>query len=173
MLCAQVSYGIKVGVNVPKLNGDDVSDELENTIGFYAGGIVNIKLIKNISVQPELLWSNKGYHYEELGGTFKTSFNYIHVPILIQYNTTGFTLETGPQIGFLLTATQKGGIIGNQNLKEEFKSAAFSWGAGAGYQFGVGLGINVRYNIGLGSISNNSSIDARFNTLMIGITKKF
>ena len=169
---AQSKFGIKAGTNIPDLAGDDVSSDIKNKIGFYAGGFVTIPVSENFTVQPELLWSNKGYKYNELG-EFTTTFNYIHIPVLIQYHAKGFYAETGPQIGILITAKQKIESGPNESIKDSFKSTAFSWGAGIGYQLPSGFGIGVRYNIGLGSISEESSIDAKFNVLMLGIFKSF
>jgi hypothetical protein len=170
---AQTKFGVKAGANIPDLSGDDVSDDIKNKVGFYVGGFVAITVSETFSVQPELLWSNKGYKYEELGGDITTTFNYINIPVLIQYHAKGFYAETGPQIGILINAKSKGSLMPVADVKDSFKSTAFSWGLGVGYQLPSGFGLGVRYNLGFGSISEESNIDAKFNVLMLGVSYSF
>jgi len=78
---------------------------------------------------------------------------YLNMPMLAQYMTgSGFRLETGPQLGFLLAAKNKNGN-NETNFKDDFKPLDFSWAFGAGYVFpGTGFGLDARYNVGISNI---------------------
>lgn len=54
---AQVTFGVKGGVNFSTLGGDD-ADELDgkkSNTGFYLGGTVNVPISSNFAFQPELI----------------------------------------------------------------------------------------------------------------------
>ena len=169
---SQTSIGVKAGANFPNPTGSDVSSSVHSKTGFYAGGLLVVPVSTNFRFQPELLWSMQGYKYNELG-EFKTTFSYLHVLALIQYAKNGFFVETGPQLGILVSVKREGGTLGTEDIKDSFKSTAFSWDAGIGYRMQSGLGIDLRYTIGIGSISSNENTDVKFNTLMLGISKTF
>jgi hypothetical protein len=170
---SQTSIGIKAGANFPNPTGSDVSSSVNGKTGFYAGGLLVVPVSTNFRFQPEILWSSQGYKYNELGGEFETNFSYVHLLALVQYVKNGFFVETGPQLGILVTAKRKGGTLGTEDIKDSFKSIAFSWNAGVGYRMQSGLGIDLRYTIGIGSISSDENTDVKFNTLMLGISKTF
>ena len=152
---AQIKFGIKAGANFSKFSGDDAKMEDVSPkflTGFAGGGLVNISLNEMFSVQPEVLYSMEGTMYKESGekATYKT--DYINIPVLFQYNNpSGFYAETGPQVGFLMSAKVSYGGV-SADAKDSFKKINFSWGLGAGYKLSNGLGIGARYNLGLANI---------------------
>lgn len=174
-LLAQTQFNIKAGLNVSSIGGKDVdAGDFKRQAGYYFGGTINIPAGKQFSVQPELLFSNKGYRILELGGDFRSNFNFLALPVLVRYTTlSGFYAETGPSISFLLSAKRETDVVGYIDVKDAYKSTAFTWGAGIGYHFKSGLGIGTSYNIGLSSISNNSNFDIKFNVLRIGLDWTF
>jgi hypothetical protein len=160
---AQIKFGIKAGANFTKFSGDDAkigSVSPKFKAGFAAGGLVNIALGETFSVQPEVLYSSEGTLYKESGDKLIFKDDYINVPILFQYNNAiGFYAETGPQIGFLVSAKVSDGD-NSTDAKDGFKKINFSWGLGAGYKLANGFGIGARYNLGLANIIDNSdSVD--------------
>jgi len=156
---AQIKFGIKAGANFSKFSGDDAKIEgisPKFRTGFAGGGLVNIGLSEMFSVQPEVLYSMEGALYKESGAKLIFKTDYINVPVLLQYNNpSGFYAETGPQIGFLMSAKMSDGD-NSVDAKDGFKKINFSWGLGAGYKLSNGLGIGARYNLGLANIADNS-----------------
>lgn len=168
---AQVKFGAKAGLNLADWSGADASGT-STLASFHVGGLVNIAVSENFSVQPEVLYSGEGAKVS--GGKYVTS--YINVPVLAQYKSEGgFYGETGPQIGLLMSAKAKassGG--GSTDIKDELKSSNFSWAFGAGYQMASGLGFNARYNLGLSNVvkdSNNGTI--KTSNIAIGVSYTF
>jgi hypothetical protein len=106
-------------------------------------------------LQPELNYSMQGAKGTSSGQDFTLAQNYLNVPVLLKYNhESGFFAETGPQIGFLMSAKVSGGGV-SMDVKSDYKSTDFSWAFGVGYLIkSVNAGIDVRYNLGL---SNNEA----------------
>ncbi|MFD2783879.1 porin family protein [Hymenobacter rubripertinctus] len=162
-----VRFGLKAGGNLSNLSGDLTDeDRYENKFGFHGGAMLNIGLLDDgfLSVQPEVLFSQKGFKYATnefaIGSNkFKyegdRTYNYIDVPVLLKVNADGFYFEAGPQYSYLLkvkddskfsvngtTATQR---TGTQDLKNVNRNE-IGYAAGLGYQTDAGLMIGIRYN---------------------------
>ena len=97
---AQVRFGVKAGINLANVSGDDV-DGNSMKIGFNAGAVAKISVSEAFSIQPEIVYSDQGAKLED---DVKLNLSYINIPILAQYNTGGFIIETGPQFGFRMGA---------------------------------------------------------------------
>jgi hypothetical protein len=147
MTQAQVRFGLKAGANLASLSGDN--EGLAMKIGFNAGAVAKISVSEAFSVQPELVFSAQGAKADE--GDGKLNLTYINLPILAQYNTSGFVIETGPQFGFLMAAKQKVGDA-SVDIKDMLKGLDLGWAIGFGYQTQSGFGVNARYNLGFSNI---------------------
>ena len=157
------TFGVKAGANFYSIGGSDADeaglDEKRKTkIGLAIGGLVNIPVSTQFSVQPEVLFSQEGNLQKE--GDVKVAINlaYINIPVMLQYNNpSGFYAETGPQVGFLMSAKSKiddGTDEEETDIKDELKSIGFSWALGAGYKLKNGLGFGARYNLGLSTLDD-------------------
>ena len=168
---AQVKFGGKAGLNLSTFSGDD-ADGAKSKIGFNIGALVEIPVASSFAVKPEVVFSTQGAKDEE-GGDTKLNMNYLNVPVLGKYtSTSGFFAETGPQIGFLMSAKAKSDEV-DIDVKDGFKSTDFSWAFGIGYEMlESGFGVNLRYNLGL---SNLPDEDAKFknSVFQLGIFKTF
>jgi hypothetical protein len=159
---AQIKFGAKLGANFYSITGED-ADGLEESrkikIGLAGGGFVNIPISTMFSIQPELLYSMEGNLQKE--GDMKATYalSYLNIPVMAQLNTaSGFYAETGPQVGFLMSAKYKlddGTDEEEFDVKDELKSIGFSWALGLGYKLKSGLGFGARYNFGLSSLDDS------------------
>lgn len=187
----EVRFGLKGGVNFATLTGD--IEDASAKVGFNAGVFAELKVSEKFSVQPELLISTQGAkneYNEDLGGgnsyseESKLNFTYLNVPIMGKfYVADKFSLELGPQIGFLMSAksdysatTVIGGVTTteseNVDVKDEVKSIDFGMNFGAGFDFTENLSAGVRYNLGLSNINDvegdNSDIKNSVISLSLG-----
>jgi hypothetical protein len=155
---AQVQFGVKAGANFATLTGDN-SDGVKTKVGFNAGALVSLPLFNEFSLQPEVVYSGQGYKYSGAGFSGTASNSYINVPVLFKYNNpTGFFAETGPQVGFLMSAKAKMDGQDNVDIKDEYNSVDFSWALGIGYLIKpMNIGIDVRYNLGLSNVIKESN----------------
>jgi hypothetical protein len=159
---AQIKFGAKAGANFANVSGSDAEGN-KMKVDFNAGGLVNISLGKSFGLQPEVVYSGQGYKAD--GGDFNTS--YINVPLLAQYHHAGFYGETGPQIGFLMSAKVKSNGI-SVDVKDQLKSTDFSWAFGVGYRHESGLGFGARYNLGLTDLADHSNV--KNSVIQVGLS---
>lgn len=166
---AQTKYGLKAGVNLANFSGDVEDNKMK--IGLNVGAFAKFHLTEAISLQPELVYSSQGAKYDDGEEEAKYNLNYLNIPVLFQYNTTsGFYGETGPQLGFLMSAKMKPEEGDDVDVKDSFKSTDFSWAIGAGFLTKSGFGVNARFNLGLGNILENSGDDKMKNSVIqIGV----
>ncbi|HSB93167.1 MAG TPA: porin family protein, partial [Flavitalea sp.] len=98
---AQVSYGVKGGLNLSNMIGGD-ADDAKAKIGFHAGVFAGLPVADKLSIQPELVYSVQGAKYEDDGDDINYNSGYLNIPVLAKYSgASGFYGETGPQLGFL------------------------------------------------------------------------
>ena len=164
----EVHFGIKAGVNVSSVditNGDDYNSKA----GLHVGGLAHIHISQHFALQPELIYSMQGGKVENVN----LKLNYINIPLLAQYMINdGFRLQTGPQLGFLLSAKSKVGDV-ERSVKDDLSSIDFSWVFGAGYLFPSGFGIDARYNHGISNFSDNTTYKAKNRVFQFGLFYQF
>jgi len=85
-LQAQTTLGVKGGINIATVdtNVSDISDLVDSKTGFVGGGFVTLGLGSLFALQPELLYSQKGFQVDEFGETVKFNANYIEIPVLLK-----------------------------------------------------------------------------------------
>jgi outer membrane protein with beta-barrel domain len=168
-LITHAQLGVKAGMNISTLTGDDV-DGAKSLTGFHGGAYYNVGLNKNFSFQPEAVFSAEGAKDDATGTKMKV--NYINITPMFRYNASGLFIGTGPQLGFLMSAKATDGT-NSVDIKDSFKSTNFSWAFGAGYEMSNGLGIEARYNLGLSSIADESGTDVKTSCFQIGLRYNF
>ena len=107
-LRGKVTFGLKAGVNLSNVydsQGEEFDSEAK--IGFAGGAFLAIPLGKYLGIQPEVLYSQKGFKAtgSVLGSDyeFKRNTNYLDVPLLIAVKPSStITLLAGPQFSWLL-----------------------------------------------------------------------
>lgn len=181
--------GLKAGVNYSNISGDLRNEDIyENKFGFNGGFTANFSVSGDnfISIQPELLFSQKGYQYSDteypsfnplrLGQSVRTTgernFNYLDLPVLLKINAGGLYFEGGPQLSYLLsirdnTTTKYSDGTSDTDWREINKDnlAEFEIGyaAGLGFQAANGLTLGLRYN---GSINELAKSDPNNDELV-------
>ena len=101
-------FGIKVGANLSNIYDSKRQDfNADSKLGLATGVFVGIPLGKYLGIQPELLYSQKGFKAKGsvLGSAyeFKRNTSYLDVPLLIAFKPSSMlTILAGPQYSFLL-----------------------------------------------------------------------
>jgi len=123
----RVSFGAKAGLNISNIydsEGEEYSADAKT--GYAFGGFLHIPISGFIGIQPEMMFSQKGYQTSGslLGMDFSTSrtSNYLDVPILLAIKPLGLaTLLIGPQYSYLLKQTTNVVTpISNTTVVDEF-----------------------------------------------------
>ena len=146
----EVTFGVKAGVNLASIAGDD-TDGVSSLTSFHIGGVAEISFSDKFSFQPELLYSAQGYSYD----SFDVKLDYINIPLLAKYYVAeGFSIEAGPQVGFLMSAKAE-----DEDVKDFVSGIDFGLGIGVGYKMDSGLNFAARYNLGLSNINDGEGSD--------------
>lgn len=143
-----VSLGLKAGVSLSDFVGKQ-ADSYESLFGFQAGVFGNFGINRMVAFQPELLYSRKGAKLPNPDRTQR--MDYLDVPLAFHVNADGFFFEAGPQVGFLISAKNKGGNLTIDN-KQYYNTVDFGYLFGLGYQRKDGPGIGLRYNGGFTNV---------------------
>ena len=175
ILCASLAkaqethFGLKAGVNIASLNVSPGGD-YNSKAGLHIGGLAHIHLSRNFALQPEVVFSMQGGERDD---DVKLKFNYINIPLLVQYMTeNGFRLQTGPQLGLLVSAKSENGDV-EVDIKDSFTSTDFSWAFGAGYLFPSGFGLDARYNLGISDVWDATSAKIKNSVFQFGVFYQF
>ncbi|MCW2120412.1 porin family protein [Flavobacterium sp. 7A] len=140
----KIHFGIKGGLNFANISGDN-SKNFDGVTAFNFGVLSEIPISDKFSFQPELVYSGQGYSFNDN----TVALGYLNVPLIGKYYVTkGFSVEAGPQIGYLLSAKNE-----SIDVKDSFKSLDFGVNFGLGYKLDNGLNFGARYNMGVSNIN--------------------
>jgi hypothetical protein len=104
----KLQFGLKAGANVSNIfDSKDQEFNADFKVGFAAGAFLSVPIGKIIGIQPEILFSQKGY---KASGTvltipyeFTHTTTYVDVPLLFALKpSANVTLLAGPQYSFLV-----------------------------------------------------------------------
>ncbi|MBC7523581.1 MAG: PorT family protein [Flavobacterium sp.] len=115
--------GLKGGANLSNIYDEqDQNYAAEKKYGFFAGAFLSIPLSKYFGIQPEVVYSQKGFKANGnvlgVGYQFTRTSNYLDIPLLIQVKPTEcITLVGGPQFSYLLET--KNEFNGSTNTIQE------------------------------------------------------
>jgi hypothetical protein len=165
-----VQFGVKGGVNLATFSGKDATGAT-TLVGFHGGGLVSLPISSDFSVQPEVLYSMQGAKDPSAGGQINLS--YINVPVLAKYTIfQGFSVEAGPQAGFLLSAKAEAGGF-SADIKSQMQSFDFSAVLGASYITSANVGFDARYNLGITSVAKDNSSKLYNSVIQLGVYYMF
>ena len=178
------TFGVKAGVNFASLTGDD-AEGMDGRTSMVFGGFAKFQVSEKFAFQPELLYSMQGATTSEsfwigeddVDVDVTVKLDYLNIPLMAKYYVTeGFSLQAGPQVGFLLSAKAKveaGGEEEEEDIKDDFKGLDFGLNFGAGYELESGLGFDARYNLGLSNIGDHDEADGGNGVFQIAVSYSF
>jgi hypothetical protein len=181
---AQMHAGLKAGLNIANLSGDDIESPDSKT-GFAFGGFFMYQFSPMFAIQPEAYYSMKGAtdKMDIGGGTVDLTYtlDYIEIPVLfkflipIQGSGVKPAIFAGPFLGINTTAKVKAEYQGDSQEEdiEDVKSTEFGlqFGGGIGFPVGKGeLGVDIRYILGLSTIDDSADeADVKNNVININL----
>jgi hypothetical protein len=182
-------FGVKGGANFADIAGKDLDENSHRyKLGWHAGVMVNIQNSTNkvFSIQPELLYSRKGYENNSLPVEIRNSnnnllysqqegglvrLNYLDLPVIFNFKVGIIVFEVGPQVSYLVgmenEATIKHTFPDGSELtlpssgryeKEEVKK--FDAGIATGFRLETanGVGFGLRFNQGFIKLPKDDTI---------------
>lgn len=120
-------FGIKGGLVISTLQGDQtgVYQGLDKQKSYHAGFYSQFSITKNFSIQPEVLYTRKGFKYEATD----LQLDYFDVPLLASFRVLdNVSLLLGPQVSVLMTVKEN-----NREMDKEFYNS-FDYGAAGGIE---------------------------------------
>ena len=188
---AQVTFTFKGGVSWTNVSFDEnINDQYSGDFDYEpkAGAIVGIA--SNIplggdrfSLQPEVLFHQKGYTstYEdsELSDSYKTTLNYLEVPVMARVNFGKFYAAAGTYVGFGIGGKYAGsssylGYTTQHEGKVKFGKEPDNYAGSDVYvktpDFGIQIGagvkvsvftIDLRYGLGLTDINEKRDLNTQ------------
>jgi hypothetical protein len=162
-------FGIKGGIDLGTFGGADKPSDLKHRIGIAGGISCKIGLGAGLSLQPEVMYIQKGAVLEvnTLQGIYTLNqkqtamLDYIDIPVLVKFNfpipVFSPYIEGGVSYGILLSAKEKAeqssnapGMTSSSNetdIKDFVTKNDLSWIVGVGFDLSI-LDINARYMVG-------------------------
>lgn len=176
----KINFGIKAGLNMSMLTGSK-DQIMSSTNGFFAGALLEFKILEKIALQPELLFSQQGAKFESKNLTSSTTMktDYLIVPIMVKYYLKrGLFLEAGPQAGFLISAKQDvenriTNTSTSENIKDDTKVFDMSANVGIGYDIFDKVVTQIRYCIGITNTSTLENTDIKNGVFQLSVGYKF
>ena len=176
----KINFGVKAGLNMSMLTGSKDLIMSSNN-GFFAGTLLEFKLLGKIAIQPELLFSAQGAKFESKDLTYATTtkMNYLILPVMVKYYpVAGLFVEAGPQVGFLISSRQDidnriTNVSTSENIKEVTKDFDMSINAGVGYDILDKVVAQVRYCIGLTNTSTLENTDVKNGVFQLSVGYKW
>ncbi|GIV34515.1 MAG: hypothetical protein KatS3mg031_2050 [Chitinophagales bacterium] len=152
---AQFAVGPKAGWSLSYVSNLDTTIRLN--LGFSAGAQLDFIIKEWLSVQQDILFSQKGSQIHK-GNQFKwENFYYVETTVLPKFvwsreNLSPF-VSTGPYIGFLMLARFTQGDSrsreeGEIKLREDTRSMDYGWNFACGIHYKP-IRIELRYGLGL------------------------
>ena len=162
-----------------------------NLIGFHAGGLFNIDVTDEVSIQPGLFYSNKGYQYNQAlsNGSQsvqkpimgKIQLNYLEAPLNVLYKfeatrkINGY-FGGGGYLGYGLSGSyavqsQKADVSFSKSIEGyQYKNPDYGVNAVIGAELSKHVAIEANYSLGLNNLSyyQSSTIHNRSMGLSIG-----
>ncbi len=147
---AQTSFGIRGGVNMSNVYGDEYSDK-NMKAGGHVGLAMDYEFMPNMSFQTGLYFTTKGAKYTgsfmSVTGEVNQNMYYLQVPMHFAYKipiatSTRFVLHAGPYIAYAVGGQTKVSL----NDKELIKKDTFTDNGLNRFDAGLGLGADFEYN---------------------------
>jgi len=180
MMCVIVNaqekfqYGLKAGLNISNYSGEfDFSEaEAEGQVSFHAGLVTEIRLINNLSIQPEVLYEKENFKISNLDEGIDTEFklDFISIPFMFKYYiTNNFQALAGPEYGIKLDHDRD--LIRNSRYDTnelDKLNDKVSVNIGASYKF-ENLSIYGRYRIGTAEVYDIDYVNLKSSGIYIGL----
>ncbi|MCB5246401.1 MAG: PorT family protein [Candidatus Cloacimonetes bacterium] len=159
---AESAFGMRGGLNISnrEFSGDSNLSTGDRT-GFHVGLLAQLRTEANIIIQPELLYTQKGYTYDGVLVDHEYNFDYVELPVAIKYdiNLKGFHLQpyVAPQAGYAVIAKDiqdniLDALDGEADLSDEIKRINYGVDLGLDIMVLDDLLLGARYQIGLADL---------------------
>ncbi|HOC95513.1 MAG TPA: porin family protein [Candidatus Cloacimonadota bacterium] len=149
-------YGVKGGVNIAKLqiSETDGSVDTSTSLGAVVGVLMQSRPLRNLIVQPELLYSQKG---SDIQDTDKLTISYITMPVLLKAALRVDSLRiqplAGPEVGYALSAKSSNDV----DYIDDLNRVNIGINLGVEFVYSTNYMMGVRYFHGLTELDKSAA----------------
>ncbi len=204
-LSAQVSLGLRTGVTKSNMSTisaiDAVTPDFKTITGTEIAAIAEIAISDKFAIQPELVYTTKGFKIKEglgidlfgfdlpLGLEAVTKLKYVEMPVLAKYkfgnNRLKGYISAGPSVGYAAKGKLKSRAkviidipiyntdINLDNADRFDISANIGMGMSLSTKGGGQVFLDARYSHGFNGLDNISVIDLEAKNRSFGLTAGF
>jgi hypothetical protein len=168
-----LQVGVRAGIVVSTLSVDDETDApFDNRVGLAAGGFLDLPIGGRLSVQPEVLFVQKGATFDDAAGEGRITLDMLDIPVLARYRFGQLFVLGGPSISVKLRARQVldfGDEEESVDIGDDVESFDFGIVGGVGYESGR-LSVDGRLNWGLRNVNavDDASVKTRSFMVLVG-----
>lgn len=164
-----------------------------NPAGFYAGVGAEFPLSDFVSVEPSLVYTQRGYGLKgnltinqlkiaALNARATSQMHYIDLPVLLKVKpAAGLQIFAGPQFSYLVKNNLRAdvSVIGFSilnrtiDITDQFNRFDVGVTGGIGYEFDNGIGISASYERGFQRLDKNENFKAFNEGYKAGLTFRF
>ena len=159
--------GVKLGVNMGTMNSDATgfNDYKKSLLGVNGGLVLEKKVVPFLSLQGEVLFSQKGLYNKYDGGLYdKLIINTLEIPVSVKLKVgpTPLFFLAGPYFGYAMNGKHKFKNAAEEKSEDlnfdtyKLKRIDYGINAGLGMKFGF-IFIEGRYGLGLNDLNDDSS----------------
>lgn len=190
-------YGLLGGVNSATAKVDNSEGvDISSVWGFSFGGFATFQTSPNIIIQPELIYTGKGFKTEinlddydyEYKETEELKFAYLEVPVLFKYVfQTGnmyITPFIGPSLSIVMSGKSsydvylyedgyEGEASGTRDIKNQMEDIDFGLNFGTDLYFSEKIFLQLKYDLGLSKIFTKSVLESKNRVLSLSMGVSF
>ena len=136
-------FGVKAGINLSNVYDEEGDDFVaDSKVGFAGGAFVSIPLGTFVGIQPEVMFSQKGFKFESNGllgdNKFTRTTSHLDIPVHLQIKPIeSLSILVGPQFSYLLnTKNEFNGYRAEQEQEindENYKKGVIGLSAGVDF----------------------------------------
>ncbi len=168
----------KIGFSVSKIASSEADEdsEIKSKLGLMLGAAVEIPIKNSFSLQPEILYIQKGVKSsaseDDFSYEYKETVNYLEIPVLFKVSFgegTKFYVNAGPSLAFAIggkwtseesfdgdTESDSGKLKFGTGDEADYKGMDIGLQIGGGALIADKFMIDLRYGVGLSSIATSN-----------------
>jgi hypothetical protein len=186
VMFAQTRFGVKGGALLSSWNvkvGGEKEEDYKTKFGFQAGFVADFAISESFSIQPNLLFVNKGSAEKHEDHTDKIHVTAIDIPVNFLYKAKSdagtFFVGGGPNFGFNLSAKLKSEEHEDEKMEignEAGQLRGFDFGLNAliGYEFKNGFFVSGNFTPGIANLGNNvGNVEVKARSTYFGLSAGF
>jgi hypothetical protein len=169
-VAAQVTTSVRAGAsfaNVYYKFGNTGEGNQGRLMG-YGGVAFNIDLQKQFFLQPEVLYSLRGYRFPAtiFSNKGRMTYGYITAPLLVGYKVAkNFSILAGPEIGYMIRARSYFDGTSHDVLSTVGRRFNIDADAGVAWKITSDLSIDARFSFGLTAMYRAMLVDENGNDM--------